>query len=277
MKGYIQLARPINGFMAAVAVLIAALIASAYNIPQAKHYALYFAIAVVVLFIAAGNALNDYFDRDVDKVNHPKRPIPSGRVKPESALRMAQVLFAISIALSVFVNLEALLLVVANIGIMVSYELKFKNKGLSGNAIISWLTATIFLFGGLAVYGSVEEFLKVSTLALLAFTATLGREIVKDIEDVRGDVRRKTLPKRIGVRYASYISATIFIIIGPLSILPLWLNLFEILYLPFIFLADVIFIYCGILLFQNPRTGSNLAKAGMIVALIAFMAGGIGI
>jgi len=261
--------------MGAVAVFVAAFITSGNTLTQSEYLAVYFAMAVVILFMAAGNALNDYFDRDIDKINHPKRPIPSGRVAPKNALIMAYALFGASIALGLFINLEAFLLVIINVSIIVSYEFFLKSRGLSGNAIVSWLTATLFLFGGLAVFESTTELLKVSTLVLLAFTASLGREITKDIQDVKGDVDRKTLPKRVGIRGASYVGSAMFMLTALLSLMPLWLDLFEYLYIPLILLTDVIFIYCGFLLFENPKLASNLAKVGMVIALAAFIAGGM--
>jgi geranylgeranylglycerol-phosphate geranylgeranyltransferase len=274
MREYL-LIRPLNCIMGAIAVLIAALITSTYAIPQDRMIGLYMAIVVVVLFIGAGNALNDYFDRDIDKINHPRRPIPSGKVKPETALKISIVLFFLSILLAIIINIEAFLLVSLNVALMISYEKRFKKGGLSGNMVIGWLTATIFLFAGLSVYQSTEELLKVSTLALLAFMATLGREITKDIQDILGDTDRKTLPKRIGRLGAGIIAGVILITTAWLSLLPLLLGLFEYLYIPIIVVADGIFIYCGFVVLENPRLTSLAIKIGMIVALVAFLMGGL--
>ncbi|MCK5548617.1 MAG: UbiA family prenyltransferase, partial [Thermoplasmata archaeon] len=257
MKGYIQLIRPLNCAMGAIAVLIAALITSSNDLPESRYIPLIFAMAVVFVFMAGGNTLNDYFDRKTDRVNHPERPIPSRLVKRKTARAMGAALLAVSIVLGLFVNLEALLLVLLNAGIMVAYELRLKRRGLGGNAAIGWLTATLFLFGGLSVYTNTFELQKVSMLVLLAFTATLGREIAKDVQDMKGDVDRKTLPRRIGVRGASALAAFVFIITVLLSLVPLWMELFEYQYILFIVAADVMFIYCGILLFQNPRLTST--------------------
>lgn len=274
MREYL-LIRPLNCIMGAIAVVIAALITSNYAIPQDGTFGLYMAIVVVVLFIGAGNALNDYYDRDVDRINHPRRPIPSGTIKPETVLKISIVLFIMSILLAVAINIEVFLLVALNVAIMVSYEKVFKKGGLSGNIVISWLTATIFLFGGLSVYQNTDELLKVSILALLAFMATLGREIIKDIQDVKGDTDRRTLPKRIGILGAGITAGAILIAGAWLSLLPLWFRLFEYLYIPVIVIADGIFIYCGFVVLENPRMTSEIIKVGMLVALVAFLVGGL--
>jgi geranylgeranylglycerol-phosphate geranylgeranyltransferase len=277
MLGYLKLIRPLNCVMGAVAVFIAAFITAGNAVPEALYLSVTVAMIVVVLFMAAGNTLNDYYDRDTDKVNHPNRPIPAGKVKPMSALKLAGVLFGIAIAISILINIEAFLVVLVNAGLSFLYELKLKKHGLPGNIAVSWLTATLFFFGGLAVYSNMTELMTVSTLALLAFTASLGREITKDIEDLEGDVDRKTLPKRIGPIGAAILGGSMFIVTAILSIIPLWLNLFEYWYIVVIIFADVIFIYCGFLVFENPSLTSNMAKAGMVMALAAFIAGGMGV
>jgi 4-hydroxybenzoate polyprenyltransferase len=53
------------------------------------------------------------------------------------------------------------------------------------------------------------------------------------------------------------------------------LGLFEYLYIPVIVVADGIFIYCGFVVLENPRMTSQFMKVGMIVALFAFLVGGL--
>ncbi|MCD4807218.1 MAG: UbiA family prenyltransferase, partial [Methanococcoides sp.] len=98
MKAYLELMRAGNCAMAAFAGLIGVLIA--YNIlSSASPYvslslfdtSLIF--AVVFLVTGAGNGLNDYFDIEIDKVNKPSRPIPSGKISLKSALYFSLLLF----------------------------------------------------------------------------------------------------------------------------------------------------------------------------------------
>jgi geranylgeranylglycerol-phosphate geranylgeranyltransferase len=231
------------------------------------------AFVVAFLFTGAGNSLNDYFDQDIDKVNHPLRPLPSGRIAPRSALVMASVLFAASVCLAFFINMLAFIIVLANLVVMLSYEIFFKAKGAAGNFTISWLTGTAFLFGGSTVM-AIE---KTYVLAVLAFLATLGREIAKDIEDIKGDLGRYTLPMKLGVDDAGILAALAIVAALLLSPVPLMLGLFSGLgytyYIPLILATDAIFIYCILILITGKFNASAPLKGGMLMALLAFLIG----
>jgi geranylgeranylglycerol-phosphate geranylgeranyltransferase len=129
----------------------------------------------------------------------------------------------------------------------------------------------LFLFGG-AVVGMVD---KTIIIALMAALATIGREIVKDIEDVEADFDRNTLPKRIGKRNAGIMGSIAFLAAVSLSPVPYLTNIFGAGYLLVVLAADAIFIYCSIVHFRNPTRGQKFAKYGMLVALVAFLIGGI--
>ncbi|TMK44026.1 MAG: hypothetical protein E6G55_11790, partial [Actinobacteria bacterium] len=112
-------------------------------------------------------------------------------------------------------------------------------------------------------------------LALLAFMATAGREVSKDIEDVEGDVDRVTLPRRLGVPKAARVATALFLAGVLLSFVPVVLGLFGWAYLAIVLSADGIFIYSGLYSARNPGRAQRTAKYGMIVALVAFLAGGL--
>jgi geranylgeranylglycerol-phosphate geranylgeranyltransferase len=97
---------------------------------------------VVFSFVAGGNSLNDYLDRDVDKVAHPERPVPSGRISPKTALWIAIATFVISIGSSLLLrNIESIAIVLAAIVVIILYEFKTKAMGLVGNLSIAFLTS----------------------------------------------------------------------------------------------------------------------------------------
>ena len=275
MKAVISLLRPLNCFMVAAAVFIGALVASGLPGIQVHLMDVLTASLVAFLFTGAGNALNDYFDRDIDKINHPRRPIPSGRISPDSALLIAFVFFLVSLVLATFINIIVTFIVVANFAVMISYEVLSKAKGLAGNMTIAWLTGTTFLFGGAAV-GAIEDTI---VLAALAFFATLGRETAKDIEDIEGDVSRDTVPMQAGVGNAQIMAGTAIFASILLSPLPQLLGLFLgrglIFYILSRATADAIFIYCIFLLAKGEDYASSAIKGGMLIALVAFLLGGI--
>jgi len=272
-RGYLKLLRLGNCAMGALGALLAAVVCVS-DVDQLPDYAsqITYSMIVVIAFTAAGNSLNDYFDREVDKVAHPDRPIPSGIVNPPEAVNIAVLFFAIALILAVLVNVWSFLIVVTSLFVMVGYEAFLKAEGLAGNLAISWLTGALFLFGGSAV----DSLELAWILAALAFLATLGREIVKDIQDIEGDKgSRLTLPMRIGVRKAGIIGSASFAAAVALSPVPYLLDLLSFWYVPVVVAADAIFIYCALIHFRNPESGQKVAKLAMLVALIAFLVGGV--
>ncbi len=234
------------------------------------------AAAIAFLFTGAGNALNDYYDREADAVNHPERPLPAGQASPRGALLLAMTLFAPTLPWSLLLGWELLLLVTVNLALMTAYELLVKREGFPGNLLISWLVASLFLFGGLAVYdGEADALLRVVLLALLAFLATLGREVIKDIQDVGGDVGRRTLPMILGPARAGWVAAFALLLAVALSALPLLLRVLSVWYLVPVLLADAIFIYVALVASRDPAAAQRVAKYAMLVALVAFLVGGL--
>lgn len=271
-SGVFGLFRLGNCAMGALGALLAAVVCVGVDGLDDHAIEVALSMAVVVLFTAAGNSLNDYFDRETDKVAHPRRPIPSGRVTPSLALGLSVAFFALAQALSFLVGLWSVAIVAASIVVMVAYEKLLKAEGFAGNLAISWLTGALFLFGGAAV----DRLDLAWILAALAFLATLGREVVKDIQDIEGDRgTRRTLPMRLGARRAGAVASGSFVAAVALSPVPYLLELLTWYYVPAVAVADGIFIYCALIHFGNPEKGQKVAKLAMLVALLAFLLGGV--
>lgn len=271
MNRYVQLFRVGNCVMGVVGLVLAALIAVGTDIVD-HLYAIAVASGVVVTFIIGGNTLNDYLDREVDKQAHPERPIPSGRISPETARRIAGGAFILSLAFAVLLwGILSFVIVLVAIVLMLAYELRTKKLGLSGNLSIAVLTGMLFLLGG-AVVGHIEATLAIAVMAMLA---TLGREIVKDVQDMGSDFDRRTLPQRIGAKRAGLIASAAFLVAVALSFEPYVAGRFGLAYLAAVLFADAIFIYCSIVHFRNPKQGQKWAKYGMLVALVSFLLGGL--
>jgi geranylgeranylglycerol-phosphate geranylgeranyltransferase len=267
---FAQVIRLGNCVMGVLALWLTVLIATGPDF--AEHWYEIAASSVVVFaFVAGGNSLNDYLDREVDKVAHPERPIPSGRMRPSTALYLATGCFSISVASSLLLDPLSILIVLAAVAVIILYEVRTKAMGLVGNISIAFLTGCLFLLGG-AIVGMVERTLAIAAMAGLA---TLGREIIKDIQDMEGDFDRVTLPKRIGKRNAGIVGSASFLAAVALSFQPYLAGMFGLEYLLAVLCADAIFIYSSIVHFQNPKRGQTWAKYGMLVALIAFLIGGI--
>lgn len=279
MNRYLRLFRFGNGIMGMVGVVVGAFIASGLDITD---YWLGISISclIVFIFMAGGNAINDYIDRDIDVAAHPERPIPRGEIEPGTAKILGSAMMIVAIMLGIITliasevlgvrswDLASTVIVVLAAALMTSYEVFLKQRGFVGNVTIAVLTGMLFLLGG-AVCGDV---MTVVPIALMAMLVNIGREISKDIEDEDSDEGRRTLPMIIGNTKAAAFSATFFLMGVALSIWPLLAGSLNDLYM-LVFCADAMFIYASIIVFRNAHKAQSAAKIAMIVALLAFIVG----
>jgi geranylgeranylglycerol-phosphate geranylgeranyltransferase len=254
--------------MGILGVVIGAFIAVGFDIED-HVLNLIISSGVVLAFMAGGNSLNDYIDREIDKTAHPERPLPKGEIAPKTALIIGASGLIIACVLSLaMLSVLVTLIVVIAAALMISYELFLKQRGFVGNIVIAILTGMIFLFGG-AVVGNIEGNFIIAAMAALV---SIGREIAKDIQDMGSDEGRDTLPMRIGVKKAAAVGAAFFIIGPALSVWPLIDQTFGWLYC-IVFVADAIFIYSAFIIFRKADVSQKAAKYAMLIALIAFVLG----
>jgi len=194
LRGFVTITRPVNALVAGLAAVVAYLIVTGTVIP-----AVLLLFAIVTLVTAAGNVINDYFDAAIDAINRPDRPIPSGTVTKMGARSFAVVLFLSGILLSLFTNPLCIAIAIFNSLLLVAYAARLKSTPFLGNATVSYLAASMFLFGG-ALDGT-GGIVHVVPIAAITFFAMLSRELIKDAEDVEGDTAggASTLPIRIGI------------------------------------------------------------------------------
>ena len=273
LKGYLKIIRPANSIAAGLAVLLGVIIATG-NIPVETLPL----IAVVFLITGAGNVINDWCDSEIDAINRPDRPIPSGAVSKKGALIYSAVLFAagIAICLMPFINPLCLVFAVINSAILILYAKTFKGQPLIGNICVSYLAASIFLFGGASA--GIEGLIQNTVIAAITFFAMLSRELLKDAEDIEGDRAggAKTLPMIIGVSKTGKLclalagTGVLISLLAPLKFRCLY-------YLILIAVADAIILYAAA---KGARAADSKAlidskattilKAGMFLAT-AFM------
>ena len=151
MNKYLELFRLENGIIGIVGVAVTAFIAVGTDMVDYWQYIL-FGCLTVILFIAGGNGLNDYIDREIDKVSHPERPLPSGRMEPKIALYVSTACLTLSFISSFVQNVQCIVIVGIAIVLMVLYETMLKQRGFVGNITIAVLTGMVFLLGGSIVF-----------------------------------------------------------------------------------------------------------------------------
>lgn len=281
---YIALLRPMNAVMAGLGVFVGGIAAVGMNISD-NDILLRVILAYLAAFFAtgAGNALNDIVDAETDRVNHPERPIPAGKLTRSQVMRVVVLGYSLTFLLAAFVNTLNFIIAFINISLMISYELKLKQKGFVGNLSISYLTGSVFLFGGAATLENAplsdmitsNEFGVTVILAFLAFLASVGREIIKDIQDMEGDTDRLTLPMKIGRKKAGLLAGLMIVIAVCLSWLPYYYDILGTVYLGIVIIADALFVYAIVLAVDQPGRSQKVAKVAMLIALIAFLAGAL--
>lgn len=267
LRGGLELTRPANCVAAGVLTATGAFVAGVggSGVPAVV------AVVTTALAVAAGNAINDYFDRDIDAINRPDRPIPRGAVSPRGALGFSAALFGLAIGFAVLLPLVALAIAAVNLVALVTYTTVFKGTPGLGNALVSYLVGSTFLFGGAAV-GSLEAPLVLGALAALS---TFTREVIKDVEDLAGDREEglRTLPVAIGARRSLWVGvATLAVAVG-VSPLPYLLGTFGAAYLVLVAVADAVMLYAAYEAFADPATAQGHFKYGTFLATAAFVVG----
>jgi geranylgeranylglycerol-phosphate geranylgeranyltransferase len=268
--GFFTITRPANAMVSGITAIIAYLIATGTVIPSTVLL-----FIIVTLITAAGNVINDYFDADIDRINRPQRPIPSGTVTPVAARSFAVTLFLLGILAAFFTPPLCLFITVINTLILFMYSAKLKSMPVVGNAAVACLAASIFMFGG--AFAGWDALVLMLPLAAITFLATMVREILKDAEDVEGDAAggADTLPIRIGIRSTTRIALGFALVAAVAGIVPtLWWGMW---YLVGIVLVDIIIIVAVIrtLPCETPACvretrSTMLIKAGMFAALVVF-------
>ena len=270
VSGLVRLSRPGNVIGAAILAFTGAYVAGGLD----HNFEMAIAIAATGLGTAAGNSINDYFDREIDAINRPDRPIPSGAVPPKAALYYALLIFAIAVLITVVVlPIAAITIATINLVLLLTYTQFFKGTPGFGNAIIAFLVASAIWFGGAAT-GDITATLVIGTLAGMA---TLAREIVKDIEDLEGDKAEglRTLPLVIGVDRAWIVALFALFVGAVISPAPYLRGTFDAWYFVGLVPALVVMAYAGLISRYQPGRGQRWLKVGMYLALLAFIIGRI--
>jgi geranylgeranylglycerol-phosphate geranylgeranyltransferase len=275
---WLHLIRLGNTLTALAGTVVGGLAARGAGIPNSAAFwgVVLLASASTACVTAGGNVVNDVLDRESDRTNHPDRPLVTGTVSVRAArIGAAALLVAGGLAI-VPVAFTAPLLVpifLVAVAALLAYEFRFKSVGFGGNLLVASLTGAVFLYGGAAAgdIGIVVPF------ALMAFGATLSREVIKDMEDAAGDRDRRTLPQTRGFGFASSTARVAVALALGLSPVPVLTYLAPtsiagIMYLASVVAADALFVVSVLWLPRRLHREQTLSKAAMTVALLAFLA-----
>jgi len=276
IRDHMEMMRLPNSVMVGIAVIIGEIV-SIRGYPSSSN--LMFGFLTGFFISISSMILNDYFDVNVDKINSPDRPIPSGRVSKRNALGLGLMIGLLGIFSSLFLTQLNVIIAILFWAIAILYDWKGKKIGILGNSMVSMSVAIPYIFGAAALSKTLDPV--ILTFFCMSFLANLGREITKDILDIEGDktIDAKTLAITRGPRFASLISGLLLILAILFSPIPLFFD-FGVTYIILILIANSMMGYAAIT--QLRKGGENqslkikkVILLGMIMGLFSFLVGSL--
>jgi len=186
-----------------------------------------------VLIAAAGNIINDYFDVKSDRVNKPEKVIIGVHIKRRWAIVFNWTFNSLAFLISLYLswkmqNIWLLVIPFLSMNILWFYSMYYKRKFLVGNILIAALTGILpfyvyefhfntFLHSDSWINSMLDDYIFI--YCFFAFMFNFMREIVKDMADIKGDLKlhSRTLPIELGIKKTKIILSGLY----AASILPL--------------------------------------------------------
>jgi geranylgeranylglycerol-phosphate geranylgeranyltransferase len=277
ITGLMRLMRPVNCVMMGFAVFVGAFLANP-QFPSLGWIGVVYGFVTGFMLTAASMTVNDYYDRAIDAINEPARPIPSGLVSAREALAFVVVLSVVGFVFAYLASILCLVVAVFAWVILVAYVTVGKRTGLPGNFLVSACVAIPFIYGSVTVLNQVQ--LNVVFFALMAFLSNAGREVTKGIVDVKGDSAGgvKTLAVRYGERNAAAAASLFYVSAVALTPIPWVLSLVSFWFIPVVLVTDVGLVASSVFLLrnysrENARRIKNLVLLWFVIGLLAYLFG----
>jgi geranylgeranylglycerol-phosphate geranylgeranyltransferase len=266
--------------MIGFAVIVGAVLSESGDLSALTPRNLMFGFITGFALTAGSMVVNDFYDREIDAINEPGRPIPSGLIKPSEALVYALALAIIGFAAAAETSTYSLAIGALSWVIFTTYTTVGKRSGLPGNFLVSTCVVMPFLYGSVVATNSVN--LNVLIFGSMVFLSNTGREITKGIVDIEGDRRLgiKTLAVRFGDWISAIIAALFYLAAVILSPVPILLGLVSVWFIPPVAVTDIGLALSSIaLLKDHSRESARMIKRVVLVCflfgLVAFLIGGV--
>ncbi|MFM1875442.1 MAG: hypothetical protein RL266_1179 [Bacteroidota bacterium] len=172
-------------------------------------------VALATVFIAAsGNVVNDIFDQEIDRINKPKGMVIGKHMTEASAWNLYYALGSAGLGLGIFLcwqlgNVSSSLVFMLAAGGLYFYSYSYKRQFLIGNVVVAFLAALVpFMPVYLYIMCGPDTWMQLPwspilvAFAFFSFLTTFIREIIKDMEDLKGDalLRCRTMPIVLGLK-----------------------------------------------------------------------------
>jgi 4-hydroxybenzoate polyprenyltransferase len=232
---------------------------------------MFFLSLSTVCIAAAGYIINDYFDIKIDIVNKPERVVVGRYLKRRWAIGAHQVLNLIGALLGLLVSPWVFLVNVFSITLLWFYSERFKRQAFIGNFIVSLLTGFSLLI--LTVHFPANRHL-VFIYAVFSFFISLIREIVKDMEDIKGDAahRCRTLPIVWGIRKTkTFLYGIIFVFVLTLFLMAKVLNNSVLVWLFLLLLIPIGYLVIKLVRSDTRREFKEISTLCKMIMLLGLM------
>jgi geranylgeranylglycerol-phosphate geranylgeranyltransferase len=166
------------------------------------------------LLTASSFTLNDYVDHEVDAINTPLRPIPSGRITRHESLRYGIALGIAGATATLLLNINAAILGLSVYLLTIFYTVKAKIYGFIGNIIVALCIASYFIFGYLSIKTYIDPY--IASISCICFFYVLGGEVAQSIADAEGDKLRgvKSITLFYGSRVAAIVASICYVLMA---------------------------------------------------------------
>jgi len=275
LSAYLEIIRVPNSIMMGAAVLVGILISDpGYLLHGDSMLRVAFGFLTGFFLTASSMVLNDYVDREIDAINEPERPIPSGKIHPNEAFIYGIALGILGLFFSVWTGIYTFILALLTFLIAILYNFRLKKFGLLGNMCVAYTVSVPLLYGSL-LSSSLSE--KILLYSAMIFLSIVGREITKGISDIEGDSRKgvKTLAVRYGEKKASYVALSFFFAAVLLSFIPPMTGMANLWYTALVSITDALLVLLSLQLVREPtrhnaKKVKNRVLAAMAIGLAAF-------
>ena len=177
-------------------------------------------IALLALFIpmmgwTAGLYLSDFLDRELDAIQKPHRPIPSGRIKPKEALIIGGIFAVVGFFLSFLLNLNNIMLVFVVALLVFLYAKISKSRGIMGNINRGIVTVVAYFFGVFSINQPIQSIpIYIWLLAIIFLFHDTNSNLIGAIRDIEGDKKGGyiTIPVKYGLKKSIFISLALTIV-----------------------------------------------------------------
>jgi 4-hydroxybenzoate polyprenyltransferase len=232
MTAYKDLVRPFTLLMPFVGFLAGCGIAFFAFRPENTGTLLYIKMFIgacaASILNAASNSINQFYDYDIDCINKPGRPLPSGRLPKLTAMRFGIGAYILTLILAALINIQVLVVVIITALITFLYSappVRFKNNPILANIAMAIPRGLLLpVVGWLVVHPNQMFDPTPWTIGFIIFLYVTGAASTKDFADMKGDAAcgARTLPVVLGVRKSAWVISPFFII--PFLLIPIFVK-----------------------------------------------------